>query len=320
MLGLILIVVIGGMLEGLFRLPMVQRALPTPDIMGNYELGAKRERLQAMLAAGGAPDCFLVGSSVALQGLDPEVIDTTYHQITGKTVRCFNYAITGSDAPQIITLTRILVQKYHPKLIVYGTSYRDFRDAQHPPYQPEPWYAYLMGAPSLQGWLEENSYLYRYYATLRWYLRASLGALSAREKYDSQIQPDGFVRVVGIWPHIDKVPRPIVNNTYRASAESLDALASLSTFSHAGTTVIVVEMPLPPNSTHLLLNADQDYAVYIDAVERATREADLPFWRTTQLVQPITTAEGWADPIHLNGIGGDLFSGWVGQQLAQALP
>jgi len=319
-LSLIMAVIVSVLFEGLARLAASQSGLPAPNLMNNYEIGAKHQRLAAMVASEGAPDCFLVGSSVVLQGLNPAELERAYRQQTGVSLRCFNFAVSGLDASRIEIVARILAEQCHPKLIIYGTNYRDFMDTRDAPYQPRAWFAYRIGQPALDGWLEENSYFYRYYETLRWYLRANLNALRARDNFEAQLQPDGFIRETGVWPNIDKTPQPITKTDYRASADSLNALRQLESLRRSGVDVFLVEVPLPPNSKHLLINADSDYAIYIEAVESVARETGLPFWRADQLVGPITAAEGWADPIHLNDTGASLFSAWVASQLARARP
>jgi hypothetical protein len=275
-------------------------------------LGAKYERLKAF-AAEGPVDCLIVGSSVVQQGINPEILSYAYEKETGKPLRCFNFGILGAAAPKIGWITDVLANQYHPRVIIYGVTYRDFLKTTSEA-TPDTWTAYRLGNFNASGWLADSSYAYRYYATMRYFLVANPATMADREKYEPHIRPDGFIEIIGIWPYLDRSPAPIVPNPYETGAQSLAALREIAALQAEGIDVILVEVPLPPKSKTLLLNGEQDYAVYLHDVEAAARQNGLSFWLS--LPPEDIPIKGWADPIHLNWVGAPEYSEWLGRKLA----
>jgi hypothetical protein len=309
--------------EGVLRLRAVQAALPSPDIGSSYEEGAKQMRLE-WLQADGPVDCFFVGSSVVVQGIDPAIVQDDLARAGGPSMSCFNAAIRGGNMPGIEQkIARLSL--YHPRLIVYGVTYRDliggpipkgpilfdvipdFDTATEPGVADTPL--------SLADWLNGNSYLYRYYSTFRWYMSATAPALDSRAQYEAGLDQRGFLHVLSAWPYIDRTPYP--RTKFSTNGAMLSSMARAVGPHGEKTTIVVVEMPIPPTSTHLLAGADKTYDKYVEAVQQVASAEQVPFIRTTRL--NLIPENGWADPIHLNETGARVFSHWLAMTLVGVL-
>lgn len=311
-LALAWLVVLIAPAEAVLRIHAVQAALPAPNVGSSYEEGAKQVRLEWTLDRGPV-DCFLVGSSVVVQGLDPAVFEQSVAEAGGPKLHCFNAAIRGATlrmtAQKIAKLNRL----YHPRLFIYGINYRDLMfdptvdmgdltSASEPPPGPN--------APA--DWLGTHSYLYEYASTVRWYLSASNAALGNRQHYETILDARGFMHEPGIWPHIERIPPPRTRYTTHPGALAL--LTRIAAMNGRGPTMILVEMPVPPSGIHLLGGADATFDKYVQSVQDAADSQGTLFVPTTRL--KLIPEDGWADLIHLNQNGAHVFSMWLGHTLA----
>jgi hypothetical protein len=67
-----------------------------------------------------------LGSSLVGSGLDPETFSTRYEAVTGEPMECFNFGLGSLMASAAGPIAQILVDPYHPKLLIYGTNPRDY--------------------------------------------------------------------------------------------------------------------------------------------------------------------------------------------------
>ena len=81
------------------------------------------------VATVGTPDILIVGSSRALQGIDPQVMQQSL-QRAGHELRVFNFSVNGATAQVINFLLSDLLPKPLPTVVVWGDGSRAFNDGR----------------------------------------------------------------------------------------------------------------------------------------------------------------------------------------------
>jgi hypothetical protein len=332
-LTLILLILFSGIAEWFVRSNFFQTPL-TPPKMGSrhYQLGHKLALLDASIKKDGPIDCIMVGSSMVDVGFNPDAFQNGYHEVTGRSIRCFNFGIDASSAASTAALVKILVEDYRPRLLIFGTDARDYTVAIDDPdaavVLDTPWVQYRQGKFSPAGWLLENSYFYRYRQHLGRLFRFNFeGTLRSQTKVNFEILPNGFTPISKVSTYINSPPAPDddsfevtyytrIFSTYRMLEVNLDALERLISHNGTQTQVIVVEMPVSDGLYYFFGNGETDYNRFITQVNAITFEHQVTFWRSEPL--DLIPDNGWLDYSHMNTTGAEIFSTWLGRLVAKA--
>ena len=306
----------------------------TPPKMGSrhYQLGHKLALLNVLARVAGHVDCIMLGSSTVDNGFDPAAFETGYREMTGRDIHCFNFGIDASSATSTAALVRIIVEDYHPRLLILGTDPRDYAVAREDPdpavVLDTPWVAYRQGEFSLEGWLLEISYLYRYRQHLGRLARFQFeGTLWSDTKVTHEILPNGFTPLSKVSTYINDPPNPgddsfevtyytRIYSSYQMLPENLESLESILDYNESGIQVIVVEMPVADGLYYFFGNRESDYNRFLTRVGDLTTLHDAPFWQTEPL--DFIPDNSWVDYSHLNRAGADIFSTWLGQKVGMA--
>ena len=306
----------------------------TPPRMGShhYQLGHKLALLDGLIKENGRVDCIMLGSSMVDTGFDPEAFEKAFKEITGRDIHCFNFGIDASTAASTAALTRIIVEDYHPRLLIIGTDARDYavpREDHDPAViLNTPWVAYRQGEFSLEGWLLDHSYLYRYRQHLGRLARFQFaGTLWSRTRQKYEILPDGFTRVSKVSTFVNEPPNPEddsfevtyytrIYSSYHMLPENLESLESIMDYNESGIAVILVEMPVADGLYYFFGNRELDYNRFLTRVGKLAALHHVPFWQTEPL--DFIPDDGWVDYSHLNKTGAEIFSTWLGQQVGRA--
>ena len=319
--------------EWITRLESFQAPL-TPPKMGSrhYQLGHKLALLDAEVKRNGPIDCVLVGSSMVDVGFNPSSFPTGYHEMAGREIRCFNFGIDASSAASTAALVKILVEDYHPRILIFGTDPRDYgvaSDDRDPAViLNTSWVKYRQGDFSLEGWLQDHSYLHRYRQHVSRLVRFQFeGTLWSETYLTLPILPNGFTPLSKVSTYINDPPSPedesyeITYNTriysnYQMLEENFAALERIMDYNGAETQVIVVEMPVSDGLYYFFGNGQADYGRFVVHINELTRLHDVTFWQT----EPLDSIpdDGWSDYSHLNIKGAEIFSTWLGEQIGAA--
>jgi len=159
--------------ELLCRVDAIGSRLPPPSIgCGNQQLDLKLVQLGKLAAKQGRIDCLIFGNSMVFRDLDPVQIVAAYRQQTGRSFVCFNFGIMGLSEPAAAPLASLLLDKYQPGLVIFGTSSvsmdEDVGKSLTKRIRSNPWIRYHQGHFSLDGWLIEHSEAYRRYIGYRY--------------------------------------------------------------------------------------------------------------------------------------------------------
>ena len=329
---LILLILLFGAAEWIARQESFQKILTPPKMgSGHYQLGHKLSLLDIATQKSGPIDCIMVGSSMVDTGFDPDVFQEAYKEISGKEIHCFNFGIDASTATSTAALVRILIEDYQPRILIFGTDPRDYAvpGAENDPaiILQTPWVNSRQGNFSIDGWLLDHSYLYRYRQHLSRLVRLNFeGTLESATKNHFEILSNGFSPFSKVGTYINQPPTPgddsfevtyytRIYSSYMMLNENLEALERIMGYNGTATNVIVVEMPVSDGLYYFFGNSQADYNRYVTGVGQLAAQFQIPFWQT----EPLDSIpdNGWMDYSHLNTTGAKIFSTWLGQQVGE---
>jgi hypothetical protein len=327
-LTLIWIILAGIVIELPARSSLAGEFLPAQGLgSAHRQFEIQSDRLIKRAEAAGGIDCLFIGNSHILRAIDPAAIEAQYKEKTGQSIRCQNFGLRGASVQLTGQLAAILSEKYHPKLIVLGLAMLDMDQSLagkgDKNILKSPWMEYQSGKFSPEGFLIDHSYGYRYYLGFNNTYFSTVQLTDADgAAFDGNIQANGFNPSPNIFRPEELTAAAI--EKIRATYESiqmddgtLQGLDQILALSRTGVEILVVEMPVAPFVLELSPLIRENHARYIETLTAKTTEYNKIFWQTQGLA--LIPADGWSDHNHLNGAGADLFSRWLGDQIAQAV-
>jgi hypothetical protein len=331
-LTLILLLFLGGIGEWIARLDVFQAYLTPPRLGSRHsQLGYKLALLDAEVNKNGPVDCIAVGSSTIDVGFHPDAFQMGYQEVAGNGIRCFNFGIDASSSISVAVLTGILVEDYHPRLLIFGTDARDYAVVRDDPdtavVLDTPWVRYRQGYFSLEGWLIDYSYLYRYRQHLGRLARFTLqDTLWSHTTNSFELFSNGFNPIHEVATYINDPPDSgndsyevvyytRIYSSYQMLDENIAALEEIIDYGKSGTRIMVVEMPVSDGLYYFFGNGEKDYKQFVTTVDKLTSLHQVPFLQTEPL--DMIPDDGWSDYSHLNVAGARIFSTWLGQEVGR---
>jgi hypothetical protein len=307
-----------GALEVLARTDFARAHLPPPSVGSSHnQFEAKLAALDALANEEGHIECIVLGSSMVDRGFDPEAYNRGIQARTGQSMTCFNFGVKAVTASEAGILARILVDKYQPRVLIYGISVRDFDDDVGADagraLMGIPWTQYYQGNPSLAGWLSHHSRAYGYYLTLT--SRFDDGDWSShRKRVEERLVRRGYgpQKPLGQLPEIPQQVRRRLGD-FKTSADDWAGLQQVVELKEQGVQVILVEMPIPSKYVRILPDGEQTYTTFIGVLEAYARANDTPLWLSNS--EGLVSDDQWADHHHLGENGAEAFSEWLGYQV-----
>ncbi|MBN1303509.1 MAG: hypothetical protein JXA13_03665 [Anaerolineales bacterium] len=286
----------------------------------NFVFDSKTYYLEQQIRQKGSPTCLIVGSSVANDGLDPDMIEQAYEQQTGLEIQCFNFGMPALTMDSAGNMTTALKRRYHPKLILYVLTARDFISRQgefSEQLRNAAWIECDLGAFSTQCWALNNSYSYRYSLTLNYWL-----VPGNRQKMINEYQlvsHNGFSPLDGRrddWGDLEKIIWP----DFSMPKKRLEEFQQIANLNSSETTIIFVEAPFYPPLLPNYLGSEAEYEEkFINPIQEILAGQGIQFWETRTLSQQIPDPYWW-DRLHLNADGVEIFSIWAATQIADQIP
>lgn len=340
--GAILFVLICILGEMIARTSFVQAQIPYQAYgMNHTQLELQLNILDKFVQENGAPDCFIFGSSQAFREVDTTVFAQAYKTAGGEQLTCYNFGVTGSQIWTTSILNKILIQKYRPRLVIIGTSFLDYTEGREKQiderFEESDWLKYQTGKFTLGGWLIDHSYAWRALTLLSYAAPYGLRyeeVLRENHKWGGEIADSGFaLSEKSTNPNLP-VETGFVKNLqlefgdFGISERNLAALEEIVVFSQdAGAQVLIAEMAYHPALLELKDGKGNP---------RADKAETMAFIsQVNQRLQAIATSHevrflafdpaialpktGWYDLYHLNRIGAEVYSRWLGGQAAQLL-
>ncbi|MDH5508636.1 MAG: hypothetical protein OEZ02_15545 [Anaerolineae bacterium] len=343
LLAFIFLLAIGGVLEVGARTKVIQYQVPFQAYGTNHiQFEIQMRDFKKYVAFKGAPDCIIMGTSMALRGINPEVLGAAYKEQTGEEITCYNFSVVGIRVSTAMLLSQILVADYHPKLLIYGTSFLDYTEQREAGlderFLGNPWFNAKLGKGNIKGWLAEHSYAYR--ILLLWSYAANQGldftqTVEEINRWNEQLTAYGY----GYSDIADKdIFEPLKPGelktlqeqlgNYGIAKSNLDGLEGIVGLSASGEIdIIILDMPYHYSYTRLVdengnpLPEQSKLDAFIEAVHEKIGEMaaqyGVVYWRTG--IMEILPNEGWKDRYHLNYQGSEIFNHWLAGQIAIAV-
>jgi hypothetical protein len=290
--------------------------LPAPSVNADsFLFDAKVYALERQVRRDGGLDCLFLGSSVANVDIDPEIVERVYLEQTGETIHCFNLGMPAMTIENANALADAVITRFHPKVILYTVLSRDIdhRVASADFIEKSDWLKFNRGQFSLNGWLVNHSYAWRYFLSWRYWL-----VTPNRPKMDSETQwltSKGFQpaqRVNDPYPENQTMTPERLTQLWDVPQRA-QAVKDFLALQQKGANLVFIEGPVyhdPNADTWPVYEAD-----YLPSLQRLLEADGVPFWRTDAIAVHIPKPN-WYDWLHLNSKGAVTFSQWLGEQLA----
>ncbi|MCH7751895.1 MAG: hypothetical protein IH898_07045, partial [Planctomycetes bacterium] len=179
------------------------RSIPEREISGltssygitSSVLDVKLIELKRVAAQRGGIDVIFLGSSMVNNGIDTVTFESEMLALTGQLVRAYNLGGPAIGVADARWMARYLYNEYSPKLIVYGTTVRDFAlPGLSRSFADNPWIHYQQSYISLDGWLRDSFLSYQNMLVYRNWMRPDFHDLTVnRETVHRRMQPLGFM-------------------------------------------------------------------------------------------------------------------------------
>jgi hypothetical protein len=323
LLGLLLAAVLAGIAEIAARTDLLHERLPPETVGGGLvQLDRKLVLLRQMIEREGPVDCLFLGSSQVYRSVDPETVEDALRQAGGRGRRCFNFGLGGMSEAGAARIARILVERFHPKLVVIGTSsYGMFERKDLDQFESHlvtsPWYRLHRGEFSTDGWLSDRSVAFRQLRGYQFWRDQTDETAQKLRKATEGMTPSGYgLTDPGEFRGIDPGAARDLRR-FEVSPSRLRSLVDLLRLRAKGLEVVVVEVPVSETALQHYGGGEADHRRALDEIEQVTARYGVPFWRYP--ADRAIPQGGWADFVHLNRTGSEIYSRWLGQQLLAAV-
>ena len=258
-------------------------------------------------------DVIFLGNSMVDMGIDPETFSNTYASLSGENISAVNFGLLTLSVSPAGKLSQFLARRYHPRLIVYGTTPRDFLDYRGEfsrPLRGDPWILYNTGEFSAAGWLVDNSYAYRYLVDFRHLFNP---AFTEQVKFlrENPHTSYGFLPQQGNYQE-EENPKTLVED-YEASQRDLVGLKEIISLSNEKTRVVILEMPFDPKfAPYYMKGGIESYeSLFVNPIAKILASNDVEFWRTQPEIEKIVPPDAWQSNLHLNINGATEFTRYL---------
>jgi hypothetical protein len=324
LLALLILALLAGASEIILRLPSVQSHLPPPSVGSTHEqFEIKLHLLDKLVEEEGAVDCIFIGSSLTNAGINPLVFQETYKEQTGDDILCFNFGASGSGTYTQIALADILIEDYHPKLLIFEMFPLYFNSASTGASNNDifelSWVRYHRGEFSIEGWLAEHSTAYRY-SFLLGMNQKQLKRRSTLERRLGQVNGHNRRTTTMVLPLSPEQEILQADMPSALSSDGQKELEQILAFHQLPQTqVILVEMPLYLGNTQIEdYEKRSEYEQFVAQIGKHVRSAGALFW-PTRLLELIPDDSHWRNVNHLNRYGATVFSQWLGRRVGCAV-
>lgn len=265
--------------------------------LGSQILDQQLAGYLSYLTAVGVPDVLIVGSSRALWGINPHVLEQALVEAGYADLRVYNLGINGATAQTVnFVLQRLLTPEQLPRLIVWADGSRAFNSARR-----DATFASILSSPGYQS-LERGDRPSFALPNTRPLLRNTQatveldanGFLPKENRFDPSTYYQQFPRVPGRY-----------DNTYvpfRLAGIQTEALQAIATFTRSlNIPLVFVNLPLTDEYLDETRNpVERQFQQYLNQQSQATG-----FGLIDYLNQWLNQYGYFADPSHLNRYGAE---------------
>ncbi len=322
------LVVFIALLEGIARISLLSNLLPYQSFGSwHYQFDLKWFRLKQYVADNGNVDVIVLGNSLVNTGFDPDIVTQTYYEKTGLRLRVFNFGVDGlTIAPNSVN-AKLLVEEYHPALLVFVTEMRDYDAANGLEtavmFLSDPWVQYRMGDFNLRGWIVDHSLALQHYLPYQNWMRSDFPNTFATflQVYHATslagYEPDYEVMsTASVSKPNDLADNPYFDNShpYQVDPSRLECLrAILDLAREGGTQIMILEMPVHPVFFEYA-GGKAVHKAFQEKIAETVQAAGAIFLPAfDEVTIPL---QGRSNLTHLNWRGAPILSAYLGEQLA----
>jgi hypothetical protein len=284
--------------------------------------------LQDYVKQNGGVDIIVLGSSLVNTGIDPDIVSQTFYEQTGVRPRIFNFGVEGMTVAPNSVIASLLVERYHPALLIYVTEMRDYIAGNgldyETPFLSDPWLRYQRGDFTLFGWLVDHSAALQHYLPYRNWMRANFSeTMPIYLRRYSNTTASGYEPELAYGHDLDANPDPKDPNealyfeeygNYQIASSRLADLRTILELNQNGETpVLVVEMPVH-SSFYIYVGGEGVHQKFQQTIASFVK-SNGGFFIPAETCNDIPL-EGRSNRWHLNYIGAPYFSSCLGDQLA----
>jgi len=307
----------------------VQERLPIPSIgVAHRGFEVRLALLENYYQKEGQIECIVLGSSMVGQGIDPNALSEGFEQIRGHPLTCFNFGIEGLTAGEADNIAHLLIMKFHPNVLVYGTSARDFSEKAGEPLMGtlmSPWVAYESGSPNIQGFLIDKLVSLRYALVYRNWMSPDYENFLANVQIEKDDYSMGYHPSSKIADNLNQHPDQEsekaffrVMSDYKPDQQDIAGLEGLVKQGNSEVQIVIAEIPVHETYMEFFDHGENDYQLFLNRVEKIADLYQVPFFQVMPL--NIFPDNAWSNRNHLNSIGAEIYSFWLGESLAGVLP
>lgn len=326
--AVLVVVVILLAAEGLARL------LPNPpQSLGNYhyQFEIKWFQLERYVEKHGGVDVILLGSSLVNSGINPDTINASWVQASGEEpLRIFNFGVEGLTVEPNSIVAKILIDTYHPKVLIFGTEIRDYADNNGVEvagkFLNDPWIRYQRGKVTVPGWLAEHSAAYRLFLAYRnwmsWGFAEQRSLVISRTGKLTEAGYDVENNTTDIANHPPDPADPEDAAAFETFANfefSPDRIGLLEILlgyqPDTSTQIILLEMPVSPSFYGYFERDLEAHDAFIEIISRTAEQHDVIFLHKFE--ESDLPPNSRSDRVHLNKVGAEVFSASLGEWLAE---
>ncbi len=327
LLAAILLIILLVLVETAARTDFVRDALPAPSIAsGHKRLDIKLPLLDDLVREEGRIDCIFLGGSDVNASINPDVFSRAYEKKTGEKLICFNFGLDGFIPPAAAVMAKILVEKYHPRLLVWGfspTSFSDeFKRTTKEIVSRNSWCRYRLGDFNLEGWLTDYSRAYRYFLRFRTWLErpgyfeklSIRGEKTSKYGYHTAERVNTFTRFKRDEEQESRY-RNILSD-FNMDNQALAALEKTLRL-HSQTGIVLVDIPVHPRYLTLHERGADVYRKSASYIKKRAGQYGVLFISTNRF--DLIPRSGFRNISHMNTRGARIFSRWLGRQIGRAV-
>ena len=298
----------GKLQEYLYNLTVAQQQASSksdPDIfpsLGSQVLDRQIRLYLSYVATVGPPDILIVGSSRALQGIEPQILQQSL-RAEGEAVRVFNLSVNGATAQVVnFMMQRLLSPEQLPRLVIWGDGSRAFNGSR-----VDATFTRILNSPGYQVALAGEKPV------------LDPKENQTTERQPSQINAYGFLPIANAFdPELYYQTRPRVSGRYDAfynpfSLTGLQdgALRSLVSYlNDLNIRLVYVHLPLSQDYLdEYRLSLDRQFQQFLQTQSRTQGFAVIDL-----LTQWLGRDDYFADPSHLNRAGAAALSAQLARQ------
>lgn len=301
---------------------LVEDRLPPPVQWYTPEYGIKEEQMAGLADRHGGASVALIGSSVVDVAVDPTKLDAP---VTADRP-AYNAGLIGANLEMVDVWSEHVVEPtLRPDVVILSVSSRDVNrngaglESQTPGFYRLPAVRRILGTETVlqkvERWAGDVSKIVRY----RRELRRPLEALFEYDSPDRNLALNtDFGQELHLadtayqgGPNVEAFFRAEPLLAYSASETQLAAMRrTIQRLEAAGVRVVLLDVPVTEQYISLHPRGAEDYRFYEIALNVLAAQTG-----TDLLDTGVWTSNGFSDPLHLNGAGGDLLTAVIDRYL-----